>query len=121
MPQPRVEITTLPESGPFYAGSDMTLSCMIEIDSTIDIPYLVMVDWQRSGVMLSSSERVTVSNITQLSPHMYLASVDLNPLSVSSDIRRYTCRVVVDANPRLKYIQQAIHSDTITVAVESKD
>ena len=120
MPQPRVEVSTLPESGPFYAGSDLTLRCMIEIDSTVDVPYLVTVQWQRSGVVLSNSERVTVSNVTQQSSYMYLASVDLNPLSATSDVGMYTCHAVVDANPPLMYIQQAIHSDTETVTVQSK-
>ena len=120
VPQPTVEVSTFPESGPFYAGSDLSLRCLFEINSAVDIPYTVTVDWLKSGAVLSGDDRVFVSNVTQLSSNLYLTSVDLNPLSSSSDTGTYTCRVTADANPPLLHIQRAVHSVTNTITVQSK-
>ena len=120
VPQPTVEISTFPESGPFYAGGELSLLCTFQIDPVVDIPYTVRVDWQKSGVVLIGNDHVSVSNVTQLSTHVYLASVDLNPLSITSDTAIYTCRVTVDANPPLQYVQRAVHSDSVTITVRSK-
>ena len=119
VPQPAVEISTFPESGPFYAGSDLSLLCTFQILPVVDIPYTVRVDWQKSGMVLIGNDRVSVSNVTQLSTHMYLASVDLNPLSITSDTDVYTCRVTVDAKPSLLHVQRAVHSDSGAITVQS--
>lgn len=120
VPQPTVEISTFPESGPFYAGGDLSLLCTFQIDPVVDIPYTVRVDWRKSGVVLIGNDHVSVSNVTQLSTHVYLASVDLSPLSITSDTAVYTCRVTVDSNPPLQYVQRAVQSDSVTVTVQSK-
>ena len=120
VPQPSVEVSTFPESGPFYAGSALSLRCAIGIDSVVDIPHLVTVEWLKSGTALGSSDRVSTSNITQLSPLSYSASVNVNPLSVTVDSGVYSCRATVNANPPLLNVQRAIHYDTQTVTVQSK-
>ena len=120
VPQPTVEVSTFPESGPFYAGSDLSLLCTIQILTVVGVPYAVRVDWQKSGVVLTGNDRVSVSNVTQLSTHMYLASVDLNPLSITSDTAVYTCRVTIDANPPLAHVQRAVQSESVYVTVQSK-
>ena len=121
VPQPMVEISTVPESGPFYAGSGLSLRCTIEVDSVLDIPHLVNVEWLKSGIMLRSDDRVSISNVTQQSLRLYLSSVDLSPLSVTSDAGMYTCRVVVDANPPMLYVQRIVHSDMEAIALQSKN
>ena len=120
VPQPPVEISSFPESGPFYAGSDLSLLCTFQIDPVVDIPYTLRIDWQKSGVVLIGNDRVSVSNVTQLSTHMYLASVDLSSLSITSDTAVYTCRVTVDSNLPLRYVQRAVQSDSVSVTVQSK-
>ena len=120
MPQPTVEVSTFPESGPFYAGSGLSLRCTIEIDSVVDVPYIVIIEWLKLGEMLSSNEYVSVSNITQLSSYLYEASVNLSPLSITSDTGIYTCQVTIDPNPPLLYVQMAMHFDTETVSIQSK-
>ena len=120
VPQPSVELTTLPESAPFYAGSALSLRCTIAIDSAVDIPYLVTVEWLKSGAVLSASDRVSVSNVTQQTSLVYLASVIVHPLSVTTDNGLYTCRAIVDTNPLELNVQRAIHLDTESVTVQSK-
>ena len=121
VPRPMVEISTVPESGPFYAGSGLSLRCTIEVDSVLDVPYLVNVEWLKSGIMLRSDDRVLISNVTQQSSRLYLASVDLSPLSVTTDTGTYTCRVVVDTNPPMLYVQRIVHFDMEAVTPQSKN
>lgn len=115
-----IEISTVPETGPFYAGSALSLRCSIEVDSALDVPYLVNVEWLKSGTMLRSDSHVSISNVTQQSSRLYLASVDLSPLSVTSDTGMYTCRVMVDTNPSTLYVQRIVHSDMEAVTPQSK-
>lgn len=116
-----VEVSTVPESGPFYAGSGLSLRCTIEVDSVLDVPYLVNVEWLKSGIMLRSDDRVSISNVTQQSSRLYLARVELSPLSVTSDTGMYTCRVMVDTNPPMLYVQRIVHSDMEAVTPQSKN
>ena len=121
VPRPMVEVSTVPESGPFYAGSGLSLRCTIEVDSVLDVPYLVNVEWLKSGIMLRSDDRVSISNVTQQSSRLYLARVELSPLSVTSDTGMYTCRVMVDTNPPMLYVQRIVHSDMEAVTPQSKN
>lgn len=121
VPRPMVEVFTVPESGPFYAGSGLSLRCTIEVDSVLDVPYLVNVEWLKSGIMLRSDDRVSISNVTQQSSRLYLARVELSPLSVTSDTGMYTCRVMVDTNPPMLYVQRIVHSDMEAVTPQSKN
>ena len=121
VPRPTVEISTVPESGPFYAGSGLSLRCTIEVDSVLDVPYLVNVEWLKSGIMLRNDDRVSISNVTQQSLRLYLASVDLTSLSVTSDTGMYTCRAMVDTNPLMLYVQRIVHFDMEAVTPQSKN
>ena len=123
VPRPMIEISTVPESGPFYSGSGLSLRCTIEVDSALDVPYLVDVEWVKSGVTLRSDDRVSISNVSRqsMSSHLYLASVDFSTLSVTSDTGTYTCRVVVDTSPSLSYVQRIVHSNMEAVTPQSKN
>lgn len=118
-----VDISTVPVSGPFYSGSGLSLRCTIEVDSALDVPYLVDVEWLKSGATLRSDDRVSISNVSRqsISSRLYLASVDLSTLSVTSDTGTYTCRVVVDSSPPLLYVQRIVHSDMEAVTPQSKN
>lgn len=121
VPRPMIEISTIPENGPYYAGSTLSLRCSIEVDSALDVPYLVNVEWLKSGTMLRSDGRVSISNVTQQSSRLYLTSVDLSPLSVTLDTGMYTCRVMVDTDPPMLYVQRIVHSDMEAITSQSKE
>lgn len=120
VPPPTVVTSSLPESGPFYAGTSLTLRCTIETDLAVDIPYMLTVVWMRSGSMLNSTDRVSIMNVSQQSSLVYVATVTVNPLSFNVDSGIYTCSVTLDANPPSSYIQPVVNSDTETITVQSK-
>lgn len=111
---------TIPEGGPYYAGSNLSLRCIIQVDPVVDIPYDVTAEWRKSGAVLGSDDRISVSNLTQQSSYTYLSNVNFNPLSSTSDMGIYTCHVTVDANPPLMHVRSIIHSDTEMLTVQSK-
>ena len=114
-------MTTLLSSAPFYAGSALTLRCDIEISEAVDIPYTVAVTWLKSGSqIIGSDERTTISNVTQLSPYTYEASIGLNPLSITFDTGSYTCQVVVSPGSSVSLVQRASQTDMLTLTVQGK-
>lgn len=118
VPQPRVEVTTLHGSAPFYAGSALTLRCSVQVDVTVDVQHRVTLTWLRSGTAIMSNDRITISNLTQLSPHTYEAILDLNPLSSTSDTGTYACQVAVSPGPVIAHVQGARQIDTEAILVQ---
>ena len=121
VPLPTIEIFTTPESGPFYAGSILSMTCIADTDSVVDTPFTVNIVWVKSGEMLSNDYHISISNVTQLSSHVYQESIYLNPLSTTSDTGIYTCQVEIDSSPSLLYVQRAVHSNLEVITVQSKN
>ena len=118
VPPPRVDVTTLPGSGPFYAGSALTLRCAVDIDLLVDIPYMITVMWLKSGRVIGNNERTTISNVTQLSSSMHETSLGLRPLSSTSDTGTYTCQVAVNSISSQFLVLGANQADMETVNVQ---
>lgn len=111
-----VEVTALSGSGPFYAGSALTIGCTIEIDASVDVPYMLTVTWLKSRVPISSDDRTTISNVTQLSSYRHEATLSLNPLRSTSDTGTYSCQVVVHSSSSL--VQGASHTDMEAITIQ---
>jgi len=90
-----VDVNTIPGSGPFYAGSALSLRCIVEVGVTLDIPYFVTVEWLKSGLTLGSDGRRTISNTTEVSAYVHESTLVLNPLSSQLDTGSYACQVAV--------------------------
>ena len=118
VPPPRVDVTTLPGSGPFYAGSALTLRCVIGIDAVVDIPYTITVMWLKSGRVIGNNARTTISNVTQLSSSMHESRLDLRPLSSTSDTGTYTCQVAVNSASSVFLVLGANQADMETINVQ---
>lgn len=121
VPHPRVEVTTLLGSPPFYAGSALTLRCSVQVDVTVDIPYRVTLAWLKSGTPISSNNRTAISNATQMSPYTYESTLGLNPLSSTSDTGTYTCQVEVTAGPAMAHILGSTQRDTESILVQGTE
>jgi hypothetical protein len=94
------------------------LRCMVEIDATVDVPHTVVVMWLKSGAILGSNIRRTISNVTQLSPYMYETSLSLDPLSRTSDGGTYTCQAAVNPDSSLLSVRAASHSNMEIIIVQ---
>lgn len=118
VPQPRVEVTTLRSSSPLYAGSGLTLTCAVEIDASVDIPYTLTVTWLKSGAIINSNDRTTISNITRLSSFSFDSRLSFNPLSSASDSGTYTCQVSLSPESPFTLVQGASQTDVETITVQ---
>lgn len=118
VPRPRVEVSAVLGSIPFYAGSALTLSCSVEVDASVDIQYSVTLLWLKSGATISSDVRRMTSNVTQMSPYIYGASLALNPLSTTSDTGIYTCQANIIPGSAEFLVQGASHTDMETITVQ---
>ena len=118
VPSPTVEVTRTPTSGPFYAGCTLSLRCAVTVDASVDTPYVVSVMWLRSGVSIGNSDRIPISNVTQLSSYSYTARLGFNPLSSTEDTGTYTCQVVI--SPASVFVQQVTQSGTERITVQGR-
>lgn len=114
-PPPVVDVTTQ-NTSPFYAGSALTLRCTAEIDISVDVSYMVEVEWLKSGELLESNDHTTISNVTQLSSHHYEATLHLNPLSKTLHTASYSCKVT--ASPDTSLVQGAMQTGVKTITVQ---
>lgn len=120
VPPPTVEALTTPENGPFYAGSSLHITCVVEVDSAIDVPHMLDILWKKSGETLENDYHILISNVTLLRSLSYQSDLGLQPLSTSLDTGEYTCQVEINLNPSLTYILSAIHATSVMVNVQGK-
>lgn len=111
-------MTALHGSGPFFAGSALTLRCAVEVDAAVDIPYTVTVVWLKSGESIGSNDHTTVSNVMQLSSYTYETTLNLNPLSSTSDTGTYTCQAAVNPTSPSPLVQGHTQADLLTIIIQ---
>lgn len=111
-------VTTAVGSAPFYAGSTLTLRCSVQVDVTVDILHSVTLTWLRSGTAIRSNNRITMSNLTQLTPYTHEATLDLSPLSIS-DTGTFACQVTVSLDPAITHVLGASQTYTEAIIVQS--
>ena len=117
VPPPEVKVTIL-DTFPLYAGSALTLRCTAEIDMSVDISYTVGVEWFKSGEALDSSNRIAISNVTQLSSNQYEATVHMYTLSSTLDSGSYGCKIEVDPEAYMHLIHGSMKTDVESVTVQ---
>ena len=107
VPQPGVYIT-LSHTAPLYAGTGLTLTCTVTLDSYVDNGERVMTEW--SGLQGIPEERYSVINASGPGS-TYTSSLTFSPLADQDD-GTYTCTVVVTGGNN---VQQATASENIIV------
>ena len=101
VPPPDVNIT-LNSTPPLYAGTGLTVTCTVTLDSNVDNGEEVVTEW--NGPRNISDDRVTANNLT------------ISPLA-DLDNGTYTCTVTVTGGSN---VQQVTASDNVTITVMGK-
>ena len=104
VPQPTV-LVALSNTGTVYAGTGLTLTCTVTLDSSVDNSEHVSIDWSRMP-----EKRSTVSPAMR-EADSYTGSLTISPLADQDDDGIYTCTVTVTGGTT------ATASDDITITV----
>ena len=106
VPQPTVAVT-VNNTGTLYAGTGLTLTCTVTLDSSVDNSEHVSIDWSRMP-----EERSTVSPAMRVSDSSsYTGSLTISPLADQDDDGTYTCTGTVTGGTT------ADASDDVTITV----
>ena len=105
VPQPTVAVA-VNNTGTLYAGTGLTLTCTVTLDSSVDNSEHVGIDWSRI-----LEERSTVSPVMRVSDSDYTGSLTISPLADQDDDGTYTCTATVTGGTT------ATASDEVTITV----
>ena len=100
----------LNDTAPLYAGTGLTLTCVVTLDPNVDNDESVMTEW--SGLQDIPEERYSVIG-TSSSGSTYNDSLTISPLADLDD-GKYTCTVTVTGGNN---VQQSTASDDATITV----
>ena len=90
VPPPGVEVSSS-RTGPLYAGTGLTLTCTVTLDSNVDSGESVETSW--NGTRAIPGERYSVTDASG-SGGSYTGSLTISPLA-DQDNGTYTCTVTV--------------------------
>ena len=112
VPQPGVSVTANPTTT-LYAGTSLTLTCTVTLDSNVDSGESVETSW--SGLQDIPEQRYSVTGASG-SGGNYTGSLTISPLADHDD-GTYTCTVTVTGGSN---VLQATASDEIIITVMGK-
>ena len=98
---------TANRTGPLYAGTGLTLTCTVTLDSNVDSGESVETSW--SGPRAIPGERYSVTDASG-SGGSYIDSLTISPLADQDD-GTYTCTVTVTEGSNV--LQATASNDTI--------
>ncbi len=112
VPPPSAAVTANPELyRSFDNGDTVTLTCTIALDPAVDSVVAVMVSWAGpDGKMLSTGDRVTVSDVAGSGP--YQSTLTLSSL-ITSNTGLYTCTASAGPDVSTPHI---VASENVTVS-----
>ena len=118
VPPPALTIRGYPRDPGFFRGLVFNLTCMIEIDSSVDTGVTVEASWERNGNQLESSVdgRITVIN-TGLGSVPYWTNISFNATDFE-DTGTYNCTARI-IPLMLEFIVEATGFATRTITVLS--
>ena len=91
------------------AGSKLTLTFAISVDSSVNTPHTVSVSWTRDGINMSSGGRIIVSDVSSTKDsNLYQAQLMFNTLSSTFDTGMYTSIVSVNSISSYPYVTTAL-------------
>ena len=120
VPEPTVAIELSDAQASFLAGTPLELSCSIQLDSAIDSVVSISTVWQRDGLNITGSARITITPPTVTISLQYVSLLQFSTLSSSTDSGSYTCVTTVGPTSSESYIVGATGMDVYTTTVDGK-
>ena len=114
VPQPNVAISTN-RTPPLYAGTGLTFTCTVSLDSSVDTDVSVSVTW--TGPRIIPGEHYLVMEASG-SGGTYTGSLTISLLAEGQDDGQYTCSVTVSGGSS---VLEATGSDSTTIDVTGKN
>ena len=115
VPPPMLNITGFPVDMDFFGGLDLTFTCSITLNETVDTPVTVQTTWNRNGSgLIDDGNRITISDPPMVTPP-YKTTVRINSLR-TTDAGTYNCiTTVTPQNTTFITGTVSMFSQTITV------
>ena len=105
------------QSDVYLAGMPFELRCSVTLDNSIDTRISVMFAWQRNGVDLSDTVRITTSQQQPALVGDYDALLQFDTLSSTHDSGNYVCSAALYSTEIRDYISNSTGTTTYTITV----
>lgn len=112
VPAPTITITGVPPY-PLYTGTELSLTCSIELHSMVNSEVTLSSMWRSGGQILSTNGRVNVSTTSMVRSSLYRKTLRISPLSNTMDGGQYSCQSDIASSDFVRYtnaIQQVVIS-----------
>ena len=116
VPMPTVSVA--PPSSPLYAGTTLSLTCTVTVESAVDVDVVVDITWER--VQSSGDPITTISMATESTTNTYTDTLDIAILS--SNDRAVNCIAIVRPTMSVTTIINSPQgNDNINIVVQSEE
>ena len=123
VPPPLLMLTQSRDGENQLAGSNLTFTIGISVDSYVDTPHTLFVSWTRNGSILNNGERIIVSNVSNTSgSNLYQAQLIFSSLSSTIDSGTYATSVSINSIPSFPYVTSALPTtEMVKITVTGKN
>lgn len=109
--------------GPVYINRELSLSCIVTTDLTVNTETTGHVSWYRDNdtqlLTNDSSNRMTISPTTFNTINVFNSTLTISPLSITDNDTILTCVAVVRPGARLSFItESSAEAAATTINVE---
>ena len=112
VPPPDVAVS-LNRTGPLYAGTDLTISCTVTLDQSVNNNETVSIHWN----VEMGDHYILINDVKKVSENNYSSSLTISPLT-DQDSDSYICNGTVSSKDR--NVLSASNVAVVTVSVEGK-
>ena len=107
-----VAVTSIPLSPVRPVGSDVTVTCTVELSPMIDIPVTVTTEWTGpAGLVTTNAAQPVMGNTTVYTSMAMISSFGRNRSGV------YTCRATISPASLSQFIRNSVISSSTRVTV----
>ena len=107
---PPVVTVSLSQNGPLYAGTSLTITCTVTLDSSVNNNELVSTDW--TGLDHVPLDRVSTTPVIRAINGSYTSSLTISPLADQGD-GTLTCTGTVSGGTHIQSASNT-HIDVIS-------